>query len=113
MNKVIAALKALPLIRFALMLGGGLAATISAGLITAWLTHSTFPDAESVWLARVQAVAAMGLASMGLAAVVMITLAWGKVGKVTATVGGNSVDLDFEDGPEPTTTTTVTTEVKG
>ena len=112
MNKLVSALKALPLIRFALMLGGGVAATISAGFITSWLTWSRFPDVESVWLARIQAVAAMGLASMGLAAVVMITLAWGKVGKVTATVGGNTVDLDFEDGPEQGTTTTVTTEVK-
>lgn len=114
-QRILAALKALPLIRFALMLGGGVVASISAGQVQYWLAFGrNFPNSEAVWLARIQAVAWMGLGSLAIVAVVMITLAWGKVGKINATLpNGANVNLDFDEGQEqPSTTTTVTTEVK-
>lgn len=89
-------LKSLPLIRFALMLGGGVVATIGVGHVQLWLLHSRFPDAESVWLARIQGAVWLGLAATGIVAIVMITLAFGRAGKVGVKAGGVELDVDFD-----------------
>jgi hypothetical protein len=97
MEKIVAALKALPLIRFALMLGGGVMASIAAGMVQAWLAYGQFPDSEAVWLARIHGVTWMGLAATAIVAVVMVTLAWGKASGVKLTKGDATAELSFED----------------
>lgn len=98
---ILAALKGLPLIRYALMLGGGVVASLGVANAFFWLGyHNKFPDAEAVWLARIQGVVWLGLAFCAIIFVVMITLAWGKVNGVSASVGAASFNLDFDDDDE-------------
>ena len=52
--QLFAVLKSLPMIRFALMLGGGGVATAGVAAVLLWLLGSgKFPPAEAVWLARI------------------------------------------------------------
>lgn len=98
-------LKALPLVRFALMLGGGGVATIFLAHVQLWLQHAIFPATESIWLARINGAVSLGLASAAIIGVVMVALAFGRVGRVAVNAGAVSVDLDFDDrdapGPPP------------
>ena len=95
-------LKALPLIRFALMLGGGLVATLGAAHVQLWLLgHRGFPNIESVWLARIQGAVVLGLAASGIIALVMVTLAFGKAGRLGVKGGGFEVDVDFDEHDSP------------
>ncbi len=96
-------LKALPLVRFALMLGGGGVATLALAHVQLWLLHAVFPPAESIWLARINGAVSLGLASAAVIGVVMVALAFGRVGRVAVNAGAVSVDLDFDDSdaPEP------------
>ncbi|WP_292066022.1 hypothetical protein [Brevundimonas sp. UBA7664] len=95
-------LKALPLVRFALMLGGGLVATIGVAHVQLWLLgHRGFPNLESVWLARVQGAVALGLAATAIIAIVMVTLAFGKAGRVGFKGAGFEVDVDFDEPDSP------------
>lgn len=101
-GQLFALLKALPMIRFALMLGGGLVATALAAHVQAWLLHGPFPDAETVWLARIHGATWMGLASTGIVALVMVTLAFGRAGRVGVKAGGVELDVDFDrEDPAP------------
>lgn len=101
-QQIFALLKSLPMIRFALMLGGGAVSTIGVGAVLAWLMGlADFPSAESIWLARIQAAAALGLAMTAIVAVVMVTLAFGRAGRLGVKgPGGLELDLDF-DNPDP------------
>ncbi len=95
-------LKALPMVRFALMLGGGGVATLARAHIQFWLLHAAFPPAESIWLARITGAVSLGLAAAAIIGVVMVALAFGRVGRVAVNAGAVSVDLDFDgDGPGP------------
>lgn len=95
-------LKALPMVRFALSLGGGAVATVAMGHIQWWLLHGRFPPMESVWLARINGAVSLGLAAAAIIGVVMVALAFGRVGRVAVNAGAVSVDLDFDgDGPGP------------
>ncbi|HAJ02613.1 MULTISPECIES: hypothetical protein [unclassified Brevundimonas] len=94
-------LKALPMIRFALMLGGGMVATALAAHVQWWLQHGRFPEAESVWLARIQGATWMGLASTFIVALVMVTLAFGRAGRLGVKAGGIELDVDFDKPEEP------------
>lgn len=90
-------LKSLPLIRFALMLGGGIMATISAGHVQWWMARSAgFPDAEAIWLARINAMLWLGVGSLGLVALVMVALTFGRAGRVGVKAAGVEVDVDFD-----------------
>lgn len=102
--QLFALLKSLPLIRFALMLGGGGVATAGVASVLVWLQSAgKFPTTEAVWLARIQGVVALGLAMTAIVAVVMVTLAFGRAGRVAVRgPGGLELDLDF-DNPEPPT----------
>lgn len=105
------ALKALPLIRFVLMLGGGVAGTVVAVIGGVWLAlGQDFPHAENVWLARIQWVGALGMLFAAFGIVAMITLAWGKVTGLKVGNGAASVELDFDEDAK--TTVTTTTEVQ-
>ena len=98
-------LKALPMVRFALSLGGGAVATVAMGHIQWWLLHERFPPAESIWLARINGAVSLGLAAAAIIGVVMVALAFGRVGRVAVNAGAVSVDLDFDGdgsgGPPP------------
>ncbi|WP_297803377.1 hypothetical protein [uncultured Brevundimonas sp.] len=96
-NFLTGSLKAIPLVRFVLMLGGGIMATLFVAVAAAWLTYGRFPDLEAVWLARITAVAQMGLAAWAVVVVVMITLAWGKVSGIKLSKGDMSAELDLDD----------------
>jgi len=107
MNKrqIFALLKSLPLIRFALMLGGGVTATAGVASVLSWLLGlGRFPSQEAVWLARIQGAVALGLAMTAIVAVVMVTLAFGRAGRLGVKgPGGLELDLDFDnpDSPPP------------
>jgi hypothetical protein len=98
-QQVFNVLKSLPMIRFALMLGGGV---VSTGLV-AWIFwligHGKWPVTEGVAIARIGALQWLGLGGLLIIAIVMIALAFGQLGKATVGVGGVQVDLDF-DNPE-------------
>lgn len=100
LDRIFAALRALPLVSMALMLGGGMVAT--AGLI--WLIllvgHGTWLKATEVDVARVQGLVAIALGLVGVIVVVMITLAWGRPDKISGSFGGATAELDFNE-PSP------------
>lgn len=95
-------LKSLPMIRFALMLGGGGVATAGVASVLLWLMGGgKFPTAESVWLARVNGAVAIGLAMTAIVAIVMVTLAFGRAGRLGVKAGGVELDLDFDNPDAP------------
>lgn len=91
-------LRSLPLIRFALMLGGGMAATTGVAAVLGWLMGlGRFPSIEAIWLARIHGAVAIGLAMTAIIALVMVTLAFGRAGRMAVKgPAGLSVDLDFD-----------------
>lgn len=101
--QIFALLKALPMVRFALMLGGGIVATIGAGHVQLWLMGGKqFPAAEAVWLARIQGAVWMGLGSLLIVALVMVALTFGPAGKLGIKApGGLELDLDFDKQDAP------------
>lgn len=97
-ESLIAALRALPLIRFALMLGGGFIASLAVLHVQLWLAYeTTFPHAEAIWLARIQGMTWLGVGSLSVIMVVMITLAWGKVGRVSGSFAGGTFEAEIDD----------------
>lgn len=95
-------LKALPLLRFAIMLGAGIVASVNAALAMAllgfnWGWISKHP---SVAIEQMHGITYLGLAWIAVNAVVVVTIAWGKVGKLSANIAGNQLDLDFDDKGE-------------
>ncbi len=100
--QIFALLKSLPMIRFALMLGGGGVATIGVASVLIWLQGGgKFPAAEAIWLARINGAVALGLAMTAIVAIVMVTLAFGRAGRPGVKgPGGLELDLDF-DNPDP------------
>lgn len=100
-HQVLNLLKSLPLIRFALMLGGGVVATLGVGHVQLWLLHGRFPDAETVWLARIQGAVWLGLAATAIVAIVMVTLAFGRAGKLGVKAAGVEIDVDFDNPDHP------------
>jgi hypothetical protein len=96
-HQLLALLKSLPMIRFALMLGGGGVATVLTGWIQIWLLHgSKFPNDTAVWLARVQGAVWLGLAAWAVIALVMLALAFGRAGKLRFRAAGIEADVDFD-----------------
>lgn len=96
---LLAALRALPYVRFALMLGGGLVATAAV----AWIVGYLMRRLDRALPVEVLVVIAQGLVWIALAQsavilIVMIALAWGKVGKISAGFGGANVEIDLDDG---------------
>lgn len=92
-------LKSLPMIRFALMLGGGMVATGLVGWVQFLVGHGSWPATEATAIARISALQWLGLGALAIIAIVMIALAFGQLGKATVGVGAVQVDLDF-DNPE-------------
>lgn len=92
-------LQHLPMIRFALMLGGGMVATILVAWDQARIGHGRWPETEATAIARIAALQWLGLGGLAIIAIVMIALAFGQLGKAKVAVGDVAVDLDF-DSPE-------------
>lgn len=92
------ALKALPLIRFALMLGGGVTMTSAVAWVTAVIAHATWP--EAVASDRIDALKWIALGALVIVGIVMIALAWGKADRIRLNIAGNEVDVDFEGGKD-------------
>jgi len=93
----IAALQGLPLIRFALMLGGGIMANAGA----AWVFFTVARDhhwmrTEAVDIARLNSATALGLGCLTVVVVVMVALAFGKVSSVHVTTPAGSVNIEIE-----------------
>lgn len=101
-QQVFSILKSLPMIRFALMLGGGGVATGLVAWIQWLIGHGKWPATEGVAIARIGALQWLGLGGLLIIAIVMVALAFGQLGKATVGVGGVQVDLDF-DNPDPGT----------
>lgn len=94
-NRIFQALKALPLIRFALMLGGGAMMTGGAGWITAIIAYGAWP--ASVAPARIEALAWGLIGCLSIIGIVMVALAWGKADKIRIGFRGAEAEFDFED----------------
>ncbi|RYG19584.1 MAG: hypothetical protein EON96_02690 [Caulobacteraceae bacterium] len=101
--QIFAIARTLPVIRFALMLGGGGVATSGVAMILLWLQWlGGFPATDAVWLARIQGVVAIGLGLTVMMGLVMVMLAFGRVGKLSIRgPGGMSADLDFDNRQPP------------
>lgn len=95
------ALKALPLIRFALMLGGGVVATGGATWVLALIGHGLWPTGEAVALARINALMALGMGSMSVIGLVMVALAFGKISDLSITTPAGSVSMKVDDDDPP------------
>lgn len=93
-SRIFQALKALPLIRFALMLGGGVTMTGIVTWIVALISRPGWP--ENVAEARVVALKLIALGALAIVGIVMVALAWGKADRIKLNIAGNEVDLDFE-----------------
>jgi len=113
-DTIINALRGLPLIRFALMLGGGMVATAGAAWLIILIGHGKWFNSEATAVARINGLTMLGIGCLVLIGIVLVALAWGKLDKLSFNVAGNSVDLDFEDDPTPpdTVVTATTTRVK-
>jgi len=98
-RQVFRILQSLPMIRFALMLGGGIVATGLVAWIQALIGHGRWPATEATAIARITALQWLGLGGLAIIAIVMIALAFGQLGKAKVAVGDVAVDLDF-DSPE-------------
>lgn len=92
-------LRSLPMIRFALSLGGGVMA--SCGVAFVLLRNNpplpyprTLPVEVAVEALRGKTL--IGLALCAIVAIVMVALAWGRVGKITGSFNGASLDIDLD-----------------
>lgn len=103
LDRIVAALRALPLISMALMLGGGVIATAGLAWLIILVGYGEWLRATEVDVSRVNGLVAIALGLVGVIALVMITLAWGRPDKISGTFGGASAELDF-DRPEDTPT---------
>lgn len=97
-------LQALPTVTFALMLGLGLIILAVAAWLIVILAYGHWPVGESVALARIDKLGLALLVSLGLVGVVMITLAFGKVHRLSINApdgisGSVSFDGDRDDPP--------------
>lgn len=99
--QIFAVLKAMPLVRFALMLGGGVVAAIAGANVQLWILYAEFPDLETIWLARIKGAVFFGLSSWAIVAIVMVMLAFGRAGKLGVKVAGVEVDVDFDNPDQP------------
>lgn len=95
------ALQALPLVRFALMLGGGMMATGGVTWAYLLLGHGTWPIGEAVALARINAIMLLGMSSMTVIGIVMVALAFGKLTDLNITTPAGSVSLKVDDDDPP------------
>lgn len=93
-------LKSLPMIRFALMLGGGMVATSFVGWVQFLMGHGRWPATEAVAIARIDALKWLGLGGLAIIALVMVALAFGQLEKASIGFRDAKVDLDF-DKPDP------------
>lgn len=102
--QIFAIARTLPVIRFALMLGGGGVATAGVAMILLWLQWlGGFPATDAVWLARIQGVVWIALGLVAIMGLVMVMLAFGRVGKLSLRgPGGVGADLDFDTRESPT-----------
>ncbi len=94
---LVRALRGLPLIRFALMLGAGMVATAGAAWLIALIGHGDWPSGEAVALARIESLTWLAVGTLALIGVVLVALAWGQLGKLNVTVAGAAVELDFDE----------------
>ncbi len=100
-RQVFNVLKTLPMIRFALMLGGGMVATAFVAWVQGLIGHGRWPATEAVAIARISALQWLGVGALAIIAIVMVALAFGQLGKATVGVGGVQVDLDFDNPDTP------------
>jgi hypothetical protein len=92
-------LRSLPMIRFALSLGGGVMATAGvAVLIAIGGEPRPYPRnlPAEVAIAAINGKTAIALALCALIAIVLIALAWGRVGKISGSFNGASLDIDLD-----------------
>lgn len=101
-SSILALLKSLPAIRFALMLGGGMVATVLVGIPLAVIAdHAPWPAEAVVAVARIDALKFIALGALAIIAVVMVALAFGKAGKLRINgPGGIGGEIDFDDDEE-------------
>lgn len=111
-DAILNALRDLPLIRFALMLGGGMVSTAGAAWLIILIGHGKWFNSEATAVARINGLTMLGIGCLVLIGIVLVALAWGKLDKLNLNVGGNSVELDFEDEKPVEVETTTTTKVK-
>lgn len=92
-----ALLKALPFVRFGLMLGAGLVCTGGVAWVLYLLGYKSWAGIDpAVAIELIHGVTWIGLGFLGCIALVLVALAWGQLDKATVTFAGNSIDLDFE-----------------
>lgn len=97
--RIFAALRALPLISLALLLGAGVVAT---GLLVwiVWLVgHGHWVPAIPVAITRVQSLTAIAIGLIVVIAIVTITLAWGRPDKIKIGFRGAEGEVDYPDAP--------------
>ncbi|MGE5501244.1 MAG: hypothetical protein ACM3W4_04890 [Ignavibacteriales bacterium] len=90
-------MKFVPLVRFLLMLGGGMISTAGATWIIWLLGYADWPKGADVAIARIHGLSMLGGGAMVLCGIVLVALAWGKLDKLNVSVGGNAVELDFDE----------------
>lgn len=99
--RILALLKSLPAIRFALMLGGGVVSTALALLLIlnlSWLVR--WPESAAVERVRWLGIALAG--SLAVNGIIMLALAWGKAGSVKLNLpGGVGAEIDFDEPHVP------------
>lgn len=98
-KQIIANLKLLPTIAFALMLGAGMVVTGFAAWFTILLGYGKWP--ESVAEARITSLGTGLCISLALIGLIIVALAFGKISKLAVTApNGIGANLEFEDDEE-------------
>jgi len=92
-------LRALPTIRFALMLGAGVIVTLFAGALTSIITWAPWPD--SVAGERVRWLGIALCIALGLIGLVMMALSNIRLDKISISTPAGSGELDLASGEDP------------
>ena len=97
-NKLISALSKLQLVTFAILLGAGMIVTSLSAWIIFIIAYIPWPD--SVASDRIHALAIALWIVLGLVGLIVVSLAFGKIEKLSVTGGVVSGELQFENDDE-------------
>jgi hypothetical protein len=93
-DKIINALRKLQLITFAILLGAGMVVTALASWIIASIAYLPWPETAAE--GRVNALAVGLWIVLGLIGVIVVTLAFGKIEKISLSNGVLSGEVEFD-----------------
>jgi hypothetical protein len=100
MDRLFTALRALPLISTALLLGAGLAASCGLAWLIWLIGQKAWLRDVAVIIQQLQSLTVIAGGLILVIVVVTVTLAWGRPGKLSFGFRGAQAELDYDDEPK-------------